>query len=191
MWTEEKMIQEEKFWNRSQTCIYIPDIPWQPAKMARRRCLISGRGKKGSHYLEPEIWHIPSGGRSWRRSWSLQNRDCSGWKRNMFCRRRHAILEKHPGLYCPVRSVPSIKKAEKPGRCTAWSCFPDSKKRMILPQGWKRSEIYTQTGVRSLACPVMIFWRSCWKSVRKACIFRHISGRHIFPCLGQSPVLIP
>lgn len=35
------------------------------------------------------------------------------------CRRRHAILEKHPGSYCPVRSVPSIKKAEKPGRCTA------------------------------------------------------------------------
>ena len=29
------------------------------------------------------------------------------------------IREKHLVLFCPVRSVPSIKKAEKPGRCTA------------------------------------------------------------------------
>ena len=40
-------------------------------------------------------------------------------KDSLFCRRRHVILELRQDLCCRVRSVLSIKKAEKPGRCTA------------------------------------------------------------------------
>lgn len=46
-------------------------------------------------------------------------------------------------------------------------------------------------GRLSWGCPVVTFWKLCWRSARKACISRHTSGHHIFLCLGQNPDLIP
>ena len=38
---------------------------------------------------------------------------------DLWARKKGITLLGTGDMYCPVRSVPSIKKAEKPGRCTA------------------------------------------------------------------------
>ena len=83
------------------------------------------------------------------------------------------------------------KKGGKTRKVHSLILLPDSMKQMLLPQGLKKSEISIPMAGLFWGCPATIFWKSCWKSVRKACIFRRISGRHIFLCSGQNPVLIP
>ena len=55
---------------------------------------------------------------------------------------------------------------------------------MLLPQGWKKLGISIQTDALSWGCPVVTFWKLCWRSARKACISRHTSGHHIFSLFG-------
>lgn len=51
------------------------------------------------------------------------------------------------------------KKGGKTRKVHSLICFRDSMRQMLLPQGWKRSEISIQTDVLFWGCPVRSFWK--------------------------------
>ena len=86
--------------------------------------------------------------------------------------------------------ISSIYKQEgKTRKVHSLILLPALTRQISWRQSWRRSEISIPTAVRSWGCPAMICWRSCWISARRESLFRHISGRRIFPCSEPAPDL--